>query len=92
MATDKNRVALQGELDLINQLFNHLTVALLTPEGCVKVQQTVQGSFRHPVVESPSTLRVLGGPVLKLYNMGRALFPGGECDVFYSGSVVPPSD
>ena len=23
---------------------------------------------------------------------GRALFPGGECDVFYAGSVVPPSD
>lgn len=92
MATDNNRVALQGELDLINERFNQLTVALLTPEGCVKVQQTVQGSFRHPVVESPSTLRVLGGPVLKLYDMGRALFPGGECDVFYAGSVVPPSD
>ena len=92
MATDKNRVALQGELDLIRERFNHLTVALLSPEGCVNVRQTVQGSFRHPVVVSPSTLRMLAGPVLKLYNMGRALFPGGECDVFYAGSVVPPSD
>ena len=90
MATDKNRVALQGELDLINERFNHLTVALLTPEGCVKVRQTVRGSFHHPVVESQSTLRTLGGPVLKLYRMGRALFPGGECDVFYAGSVEPP--
>ena len=90
MATNKNRVALQGELDLINERFNHLTVALLTPEGCVKVRQTVRGSFDHPVVESPSTLRTLGGPLLKLYHMGRALFPGGECDVFYAGSVEPP--
>lgn len=92
MATDKNRVALQGELDLINEQFNHLTMALLTPEGCVKVRQTVRGSFHHPVVESPSTLKVLSGPLLKLYNMGRALFPGGECDVFYAGSVLPSPD
>jgi AsmA protein len=92
MATDKNRVALQGELDLINEQFNHLTVALLTPEGCVKVRQTVRGSFQHPVVESPSTIKVLSGPFLKLYNMGRALFPGGECDVFYAGSILPPTD
>jgi len=30
------------------------------------------------------------GPVQKLFNMGRDLFPGGEREVFYTGSVAPP--
>ncbi len=30
------------------------------------------------------------GPVVKLLKQVGSLFPGGACEVFYAGSVVPP--
>lgn len=90
MATNEHRIALQGELDFVHQQFDNVTVALIDAEGCAKVRQSIQGGFRNPVVEQPSVLKTLAGPVRKLFQMGRDLFPGGECEVFYNGSVAPP--
>jgi len=90
MATNKNRVALQGGLDFVNQRFNHVTVALVDAKGCAKVQQKIRGSFRKPVVEKPNILTSITGPAVKLLKKGAELFPGGKCDVFYAGSVAPP--
>ena len=90
MATDKNRIALQGKLDFVNEQFDDVTVALIDDKGCVNVKQTIRGSFLKPEVEKPSMLKSLAGPVLKLLEKGRDLLPGDECDVFYAGSVAPP--
>jgi len=90
MATNQNRIALRGELDFVHEQFNDVTVALLNADGCAKVQQRIRGPFQKPVVEQPSVLSSLAGPLQKLYQKGRNLFPGGECDVFYTGSVAPP--
>ncbi|MFA5083217.1 MAG: AsmA family protein [Hydrogenophilaceae bacterium] len=90
MATKANRVALQGSLDLVNERFDDVTMALVDAKGCAKVRQKITGSFQKPVVEKPSTLRSLSGPVLKLLKKVENLFPGGDCDVFYAGSVAAP--
>lgn len=90
MATNENRVALHGALDFVNERFNDVTVALIDAKGCAKVRQKIRGTFQKPVVEPPSILKSLAGPVLKLLKKGRDLFPGGECEVFYAGSVAPP--
>ena len=90
MATNENRIALQGGLDFVNERFNDVTMALIDAKGCAKVQQKIRGNFRKPVVEKPSVLKSLAGPALKLLKKGRDLFPGGECEVFYAGSVAPP--
>ncbi len=90
MATNKNRIALHGGLDFSNERFDDLTVALIDAKGCAKVQQKIRGTFKKPVVEKPSTLKSLAGPVSKLVNKVRNLFPGGKCDVFYAGSVASP--
>jgi len=90
MATDKNRVALQGGLDFANQRFDDVTVALIDAEGCIRVQQTIHGDFKQPVVENPSALNSLTGPVVSLLKRLGKLFPGGECEVFYAGSVTSP--
>jgi AsmA protein len=42
------------------------------------------------VVEKPSTLKSLTGPLVRLLEKVGKLFPGGECEVFYAGSVAPP--
>lgn len=87
MATDRNRVALQGGLDFVNERFEHVTVALLDERGCIRAQQAIHGSFRQPVIEKPSTISALTGPVADLLGRLGRLFQNGECDVFYAGSV-----
>lgn len=89
LATRRNRIALQGGLDLVNERYADVTVAVVDGRGCPRARQTIRGSFRAPVVEKPHVLMSLSGPVRKLYQQSRGLFPGGHCKVFYSGSVSP---
>lgn len=90
MATNENRVALQGGLDFVNKRFDDVTVALIDVRGCAKVRQKIRGTFQNPMVEKPSVLKSLTGPVRKLFKQAKSLFPGGECEVFYAGSVASP--
>ena len=92
MATRENRVALQGGLDFVDDEYDDVTVALVDSNGCAKVRQKIRGPFSKPVVEKPSFLASLAGPVLNLARKARELLPGkgGRCEVFYSGSVAPP--
>lgn len=90
LATSKNRIALQGELDFVRGSFANVTVAMINAEGCARVRQAVRGPFGKPVVEKPRVLASLAGPVVKLYQRTRSLFPAGPCEAFYSGSVAAP--
>ena len=90
MATDKNRVALHGGLNFASGQFDDVTVALIDNKGCAKAKQTIRGSFQKPVVEKPNIFKSLSGPFRELLKKGGKLFNGGECDVFYAGSVAPP--
>jgi AsmA protein len=90
MATNENRVALQGGLDFVNDRYSGVTMALIDAKGCAKVRQKISGTFQKPVFENPNTLKSLTGPVLRLLKKVKNLFPGGECEVFYAGSVAPP--
>lgn len=90
MATTKNRIALQGGLDFVNERFADVTVAVIDADGCAGAQQAIHGSFGNPTVEKPRFLTSLAGPVLKLYKQARGLLPAEPCEVFYSGSVTPP--
>lgn len=89
MATAENRVALKGELDLAGERFKEVTVALVDAKGCVKVRQQIRGPFNKPEVEKPNLLTSLAGPVRGLLNKAEELI-GGQCDVFYAGSVAAP--
>jgi uncharacterized protein involved in outer membrane biogenesis len=90
MTTNENRVALQGGLDFANKRFDNVTVALIDAQGCAKVRQRIRGTFEKPVVENPSVIKSLAGPVTKLLKQVERLFPGEACDVFYAGSVASP--
>ena len=87
IATNRHRVAMQGRLDLVNERFDGVTVALVDARGCAKVQQKIRGSFAQPVIDKPSTLAALTGPVVRLF---RQVVPGGKCETFYAGSVAAP--
>ena len=90
MATRKHRIALRGGLDLVNERYSEVTVAVVDDEGCARVRQAIRGSFRAPEVEKPRVLMSLTGPVRKLYRQARGLFPARPCEAFYSGAVSPP--
>jgi AsmA protein len=90
MATNENRIALQGGLDLANEQFEHMVVALIDEEGCTKVRQKIHGSFYEPMVDQPNVFKTLAGPAVSLFKQGQALFLDGECEVFYTGSVAAP--
>jgi AsmA protein len=89
MATNENRIALMGSLDFVNERFNDVTVAVVDEKGCAKVRQKIRGPFRKPEVEKLSVLQTAGGPLLSLFKQAEKLF-GGQCEVFYAGSVAPP--
>jgi len=90
LATNEHRITLHGGLNFVNGHFDDVTVSLIDAKGCAKVRQKIHGPFQKPVVEKPNILRTLAGPALKLLKKGRSLFPGGECEVIYAGSVAPP--
>jgi AsmA protein len=90
LATSENRIALHGALDFVNRQFADMTLAVIDAKGCPVLRQTIHGSFGKPVVDKPKVLTSLAGPVIKLVQRTRGLFPAGPCDAFYSGSVEAP--
>lgn len=90
LATNENRLALQGGLDFVNEEFDDVTVAQVDPNGCPIVRQRILGPFMKPVLDKPNFLKSMAGPTIKLFKQIRKLFPGKECEVFYEGSVAPP--
>ena len=90
MATQENRMALQGRLDFVNDRFDDVTIALVDTKGCARVQQKVRGTFQDPTVEKPNFVVSVAGPALRLLKEASDLLSGGHCDVFYAGSVAAP--
>ncbi len=90
MATKKNRIALKGRIDFVNERFDDVTIALIDAQGCSRVQQKIRGPFRKPVVEKPNVLMSLAGPALNLLRQAERLLTSGKCEVFYAGSVPAP--
>ncbi|RJQ15119.1 MAG: AsmA family protein [Nitrospiraceae bacterium] len=88
--TNRNRIALQGKIDLIHDRFDNMTVAALDEKGCVRFGQKIYGPFNRPRFARISTLRSIVGPVFSLLEDTQKLLKGGECEVFYAGSVQHP--
>jgi hypothetical protein len=89
LATPHNRIAMKGGLDLVNDSYDDVTVALVDSQGCARVEQKVHGSFRKPDVEKPNVVTAIAGPARKLINKGKSLF-GAKCAAFYTGAVQAP--
>ncbi len=89
-STAKNRIALQGGIDYANSQFQDLKVAVVDPEGCAVVEQTIQGDFQNPMVDTPNFLVALAGPLMDIIERGVGLFTDKDCDPFYTGRVTPP--
>lgn len=90
MATKKNRIALKGRINFVDERFDDVTVALIDARGCARVRQIIHGSFQKPVVEKPNVLISVAGPVLNLIRRAGNIITNRKCELFYTGSVPAP--
>lgn len=83
-STQRNRVAVEGSLDIPNKKFNHMTVAVVDSNGCIVNSETIDGPFKNPEVKDVGFIkRTLIKPLKKWLDP--------ECKFFYDGKVPHPS-
>jgi hypothetical protein len=92
LSTEKNRIAMVGKLDLVNEQFLDVTIAVLDSKGCAVVSQEIQGSFINPEIKKMSTIGALMGPVVGVLNNTTKMLLMKKCKVFYKGSLEHPKE
>jgi hypothetical protein len=90
LASKKQRIAMKGGLNFINERFVDVTVAVLEKRGCAVYSEKVQGPFPKPQIEKESIFKSIAGSVLNPLEDAWKFIQGKECTVFYSGSVAQP--
>jgi AsmA protein len=90
LATEHNRIAIRGKLDLVNDKYDNMFVAVLDDKGCARFEQKISGPFSSPRIGAVSAFQSIGGPVLNLWSKAKSLMDGGKCEEFYRGSVQHP--
>lgn len=92
MATPANRLALKGGIDLVNDRFQGMTLAVVDAKGCAKLEQEVTGTLSKPVVEKLNVVEALAAPAVQLLKKGAELIGADtSCEPFYAGAVPAPS-
>ncbi len=91
LATQSHRLALKGRLDFVHQRYENVTVALIDAHGCALARQKIHGPFDKPQVEKKDVLTSISAPVVNLFRKTMKMVTGEHCEVFYAGSVQPPS-
>jgi AsmA protein len=89
--TQKNRMALQGKLDLMNSRFDKVVAAVVDEKGCAEFTQKIYGSFDKPQFSKTTIFKSIAGAFLSLFRTTGKLI-GKECKTFYSGSLAHPID
>lgn len=86
--TQDHRLAVQGKIDLVEERYENLTVALVDSRGCPILQQVVKGSILHPQLEQENALVRAVGPVVELAKEIQNVLRQDDCKPFYRGSLV----
>lgn len=83
LATDRNRLALQGGLDFVDAEYDEVFVAVVDANGCARVRQRIRGPFGKPVVEKPNVRLRLRGRCSTCSTWRQAICresaPGARC-------------
>jgi len=90
LATTKQRIAMKGGLNFINERFVDVTIAAIDKRGCAVYSEKVHGPFRKPQIEKENIFKLIAGSVLNPLEDAWEFIQGEECTVFYSGSVAQP--
>lgn len=88
--TKKQRIAMQGRLDFINEQFIGISVAALDKRGCAVFSEKIHGPFSKPQIEKANIFESIAGAVINPLKDTLDFIQDEECTVFYSGSVTQP--
>ncbi len=90
-STEMNRVAVKGKIDIQEQTFNNLKIAIIDKNGCVKYVQTINGSFSKPEIQKASfVVNSIVRPLVTILKKGKDFITRSKCKVFYNGKVIHP--
>lgn len=84
--TKQYRIAMTGEIDLGEQRFNDVRVAVVDRRGCAEIQQRLDGpiaALNADLAEASGDF--MTGSIKEVLDMGNRLVD--ECPVFYRGTV-----
>jgi hypothetical protein len=87
LATDKNRVAVTGQLNVVKGEFVNITVAVLNRRGCSLISQELNGPFSDPTLSNMKAVGPIRGTLQSLVN----IISGSECEPFYTGILPHPN-
>ncbi len=98
LSTAKNRAALKGTVNIVDEKFVDVQAALLNAKGCATVQQKISGTFAKPNVKmDESTATTLANVALSFLVKPKKTAPAQteqvndeNCTVFYEGVVAHP--
>lgn len=87
-ATEQHRLAVLGNINLAEERYEGLTVALITPQGCSILKQQIEGPIKQPTIESINVLQRVAAPVVKLLKDVKETLTQDDCEVIYDGALV----
>ncbi|MBU4317742.1 MAG: hypothetical protein KKF30_10760 [Proteobacteria bacterium] len=78
LATQHNRVAFSGHLNLVREQYEKVTVVLVDDKGCAKFKQSITGPCGSPEIGALSAVKTLGGPLFSFYRKTKRFVQGGQ--------------
>lgn len=98
LSTLKNRVALQGKINIVNESLQGVKVAILDDKGCATFSQGIEGTLSSPKGKSLASSKVSVEQVEEVVNMVSSFFgkkkkaepkvvKEEKCTVIYTGVV-----
>lgn len=90
-STAKNRVALKGKINIVEEKFVDLKAALLNAKGCSVFEQKISGTFAKPKVKmDESNAKILTNVALSFFTKNDKSTADSNCTVFYEGVITQP--
>lgn len=93
MSSASNRVAMKGAVNILDEKFIDLGIALLDAKGCPTFEQKTSGSFAKPSIKVDGTaITTLNNVMLSFSTKPKTISKQSDenCTVFYEGVIKQP--
>jgi AsmA protein len=96
LSSAKYRIAAKGALNIVEEKFLDVVLAILDAKGCSTFSQTIVGSFNKPALKvDETTIAVIANTALSLFGKTKKVAPetvkdNADCTPFYEGLVKHP--
>jgi len=89
--TERNRIAVKGQIDLVQKRYRQVKVAVVDAKGCPEVMQTIDGPLDDPDFNTAELgLQTLSKPLTSIFKKATNLIGTEVCQPFYEGTISPP--